>query len=37
MPGWVRAGINVSAELAEVPAPTLEPWTLLLIIFILIS
>ena len=26
MPGWVREGINGSAELAEVPSPTLEPW-----------
>ena len=25
MPGWVREGINGSAELAEVPSPTLEP------------
>lgn len=25
MPDWVREGINGSAELAEVPSPTLEP------------
>ena len=25
MPVWVREGINGSAELAEVPSPTLDP------------
>jgi hypothetical protein len=28
MPDWLREGLNGSAELVEVPSPTLDPWTL---------